>query len=59
MKIALFHTTLPKPGRKLGAVVVATRKLANTLLTTRDKENESGGRYTVSTLLRFDIDATS
>jgi hypothetical protein len=40
MRIALFHTTLPNPGRKLGAIVVATRMLANTLGTTKAKEND-------------------
>ncbi len=40
MRIALFHTTLPKPGRKLGAIVAATRKLVNTLGTTKANEND-------------------
>lgn len=31
MKIALFHTTLPEPGRKLGGVEVAVHRLANEL----------------------------
>ena len=31
MKIALFHTTLPEKGRKLGGVEVAVHRLANQL----------------------------
>lgn len=31
LKIALFHTTLPEPGRKLGGVDLAVHRLANAL----------------------------
>lgn len=34
MNIALFHTTLPEPGRKPGGVEVAVHRLANTLAQT-------------------------
>lgn len=37
LRIALFHTTLPEPGRKLGGVEVAVHRLANAL--SRSPEN--------------------
>ena len=38
MRIALFHTTLPEEGRKLGGVEIAVHRLANQLaLDTRDQ----------------------
>jgi glycosyltransferase involved in cell wall biosynthesis len=36
MKIALFHTTLPGPGRKLGGVEVAVHRLAEALVAAGD-----------------------
>lgn len=38
MRIALFHTTLPQPGRKLGGVEVAVHRLATELAKRRDDE---------------------
>ncbi len=38
MKIALFHTTLPEPGRKPGGVEIAVHRLANELA--RDPRDE-------------------
>ena len=32
MKVALFHTTLPEPGRKLGGVELTVHRLANALV---------------------------
>lgn len=52
MKIALFHTTLPEPGRKLGGVEVAVHRLANELA------REPGDEVTVFSLTPCPPDAS-